>query len=152
MKNWILFGWYQMLGGGWGLIILLKELVINDVNLQQIIIATFFIALFILIIFSGLLTLRQNVHRKKIVMPSLIIQVIQFHFGGFGFAFVAGSYLGIELASETSFFFRPLYGNFLLSFEASESDFLSINIIPVVLLFFVDKLLGNSNPPHDGKD
>lgn len=140
MKEHFVFALYQFIGGLYGLIILLSEAYSKNLNFIQLTISVCFVILFCLVIVSSVLTFRQNTYAKRISIGLLALQIIQFHLGSFGFAFVAGGHIGFEIIEELSFFFRPLFGYFSISFEKTDPDFLSINIVPLVILFLLDKI------------
>jgi hypothetical protein len=140
MKARVILGYYQLIGSCWGLWLLFNEVFRGTLNANQLVIALFFFLLFTTVLVSGLALIRYKTFAIKLVKPTLILQVFQFHLFGFGFSFVSGSFLGITLDGDTSFNFQPLLGHFLLSFEANEVDFFSLNLVPVVLLILYNRV------------
>jgi hypothetical protein len=140
MRKHFVFGLYQLIGGLWGLILLLNETFNKSLNFYQVTISVFFVVFFCLVIFSSVLIFKQNTYAKRVSIGLLVLQTIQFHLSSFGFAFIAGAYVGFEIAGDISFFFRPLFGYFSISFERTDPDFLSINIVPLVILFLLGRI------------
>lgn len=133
MKNKFL-GLYLLLGGLWGLFILLRKAFIISLNSNQIMIASLFIVLYLILSSSGILMILEKKNVKNLILGLLIIQIFQIALGSFGFAFMGGTYLGLEIGNEINFIFEPLYAFFDLSFEPQSTNYVVINFIPIIII------------------
>lgn len=134
---------YQIIGAIWGLYLLMINAFSSSLNKSQATIAFIFIVLYLLSLFSGYLLLTQKDYAFKVILGLLILQIVQIQIENFGFAFVSGSYIGINVANEISYFFQPIYAYFLLSFEEQSMNVVSINISPIlIMILYFNRLLG----------
>jgi hypothetical protein len=133
MKNKGL-GLYLSIGGLWGLFILLRKAFTISLNSNQIMIAFLFIILYILVTISGILMILDKRQAKYLVLVLLLIQTFQFALGDFSFAFIGGTYIGIEIRDGINFIFEPLYAFFELSFEPHSIYYVDVNFVPIVII------------------
>lgn len=128
-------GWYLIISGIWGLFVLLRKAFAMEMNTNQMLISILFIALYAGLSYSGFATLRKYNYYLLLILVFMILQMVQFSFDSFSFAFAGGSYIGVEFYKQTNFFFKPLYTYFALSFEPSGHFGFGINFTPFSILF-----------------
>lgn len=137
-------GWYQIIGGGIGALIIFYSLFTTaQLSGLNILIYVFILLFFSYSIFCGALCIR---HKNNALIHSLInqfLQLISFAFFGFAFSYVAGLYLSVGLDLSNSIDMKFNFGiskfdfNINLEHERAEINF---NLVAFALIYWIDKL------------
>jgi hypothetical protein len=138
-------GWYQIIGGAIGAIIILYS-VFNSTQFSalNISIYVFMLLFFAYSIFCGTLCLK---HKDNALIHSLInqfLQLIGFAFFGFAFTYVAGLYLSIGLDLSNSIDMKFDVGiskfDFNINREHERAE-INFNLVAFALIYWIDKLM-----------
>ena len=138
-------GWYQIIGGGIGALIIVYSLITATELMGLNLLIYIFMALFFAYsIFCGTLCLK---HKDNALTHSLInqfLQLIGLAFFGFAFMYVAGLYLsvGLDLSSSIDFKFDIGVSKFDFNINRQhERAEINFNLVAFGLIYWIDKLM-----------
>ena len=137
-------GWYQIIGGATGLLLLLAlaipSLTFTSLNILILILMS---AFFVYSILCGILCLKA---KRGATVHSLInqfLQLISLTIAGFSFMYVAGVYLtiGFDLSKsfEIAFGFGISGFNFEINKESNDTV-INVNLVALGLIYWIDRL------------
>ena len=147
LKNKILIvflGIYQILGGTFGLVIAFKQSKVNF-NAHPILYFVVF-GLFCFSVYSGILVLSKKwITGLKYSYFNQLLQVVKINIIGFGYIYVAGSYLGLGFSDTPQFNIVYKYAIlkascFFWIATGSNEITIVINFIPIFLLILITYL------------
>jgi hypothetical protein len=133
---------YQIIGGLIGFFIL-WTIDFSSLSTNKVVLSIIAILLFTLSIYSGFLLLKNNL-AKGINLSIFLnsIQVISFGVLGYVFKFVSGVCIGLNLDLTEDVIVGLLFDvtNFQINGQgSSDALFLGINLIPIIILYFLFK-------------
>ena len=138
-------GWYQIIGGAAGILIILYSL-LSLTQFSELIISiySFMLLFFAYSIYCGTLCIKKS---DKALTHSLInqfLQIFAFAVFGFAFAYVAGLYLSIGLDLSTSVEIKFNFGiskfDFNINREQERSE-VNLNLVAFGLIYWIDQLI-----------
>ncbi|MNX88173.1 hypothetical protein D3C86_1201330 [compost metagenome] len=133
-------GWLQIIGGvvGLGLIayLLLQTEIINGALLLIFLTG---IGLFLFSIYAGKLLCFDEVKNKGLVLTFInqLLQLLQWNVMGYGISYSAGPAVIIGVKEFAITFNAGLFSNFSMSIRSDSPSFISINLIPLVIIIFL---------------
>ena len=138
-------GWYQIIGGAIGILIILYSLfALTQFSGLVILVYIFMLLFFAYSIYCGTLCIKC---KNNALMHSLInqfLQILGFAVFGFAFAYVAGLYLSVGLDLSKSFEMKFNFGiskfDFNINREQERAE-INFNLVAFGLIYWIDKLL-----------
>jgi len=137
-------GWYQIIGGSIGVILILY-LFATEAEIENVAIAIYAIsALFFLYsIICGVLCLNKKNSAFAYSLVNQLLQLIGFAFGGFAFIYIAGLYMsiGIDLSNSIDLNFSAGVSKFEFNINREQGRVeVSVNLISLWVIYWIDKL------------
>ena len=138
-------GWYQIIGGGIGILIILYALFTStQFSALSISFYVFSFFLFAYSIFCGILCLQSKNAALTHSLINQFLQLISFAFFGFAFSYVAGLYIsvGLDLSKsiDVTFNFGISKLDFNINNERDRAD-INFNLVAFGLIYWIDKLI-----------
>jgi hypothetical protein len=138
-------GWYQVIGGGIGALMILYALFTTAEFPGLSMLIYFFMFLFFAYsIFCGTLCLKNRDNALTHSLINQCLQVIGFAFFGFAFAYVAGVYVSIGLDLSNSINMKFNIGiskfDFNINRETERAE-VNLNLVAFGLIYWIDKLM-----------
>ena len=138
-------GWYQIIGGGIGVIIILYSLfTTTQLAGPNVLIYIFMLLFFAYSIFCGTLCIKHKTNAMKHSLINQFLQLIGFAFFGFAFTYVAGLYLSVGLDLSNSIDMEFDVGiskfNFNINREHERAE-INFNLVAFGLIYWIDKLV-----------
>jgi len=143
-SNILKIGWYQIIGGSIGVLIILYAL-FTTTQFSAFIVSFYILAslLFAHSIFCGTLCLKSKNNALTHSLINQFLQLISFAFFGFAFSFVAGFYIsvGLDLSKsvDVTFNFGISKLDLNINNEHERAD-ISFNLVEFGLIYWIDKL------------
>ena len=141
-------GWYQIIGGGIGVLIILYSLFTSaQLSGLNILIYVFMLLFFIYSIFCGALCIQ---HKANALTHSLInqcLQLIGFAFLGVAFSYAGGLYLsvGLDLSNSVNMKFNVGISKFDFNINREhERAEINFNLVAFGLVYWIDRLMKKS--------
>jgi hypothetical protein len=138
-------GWYQIIGGAVGVLIILYSLLsLTQFSGLVIFIYSFMLLFFAYSIYCGTLCIKNT---DKALTHSLInqfLQILGFAVFGFAFAYVAGLYVSVGLDLSTSIEMKFNLGISKFDFNINreqERTQINFNLLAFGLIYWIDKLM-----------
>ena len=137
-------GWYQIIGGGIGVLIILYSLFdATQLAGLNILIYAFMFIFFAYSIFCGTLCLQSKDTALRHSLINQFFQLIGFAFFGIAFSYIAGLYISVGLDLSTSVDMKFNFGISKFDFNVNrEHEWVEVNFNLVALgfIYWIDKL------------
>jgi hypothetical protein len=134
-------GIYHLIFGALGILYLVYMVfALNIVSSKELILYGVFIFLCILLAISGYAILLKHKWGIYLAILLQLLQIFNFSLMGFEYEFCSGIDLSIYL-TELKIDFNFLYVEFSLMINSIEEEYVSVNIIPIIITGFLVNLL-----------
>jgi hypothetical protein len=140
--NIVYLGWYQIIGGAIGIVTILFTLTTIDLEWLNVLVLLPAIILWSFSIITGLSCLKESDNAIKFTKLCQAFQIFWFAILGYAFSFCSGIYLNVGLDVTESFNLTGGIGISkydLMINKEKENAFVSINLIPIGILYLIDK-------------
>ncbi|MGB4771935.1 MAG: hypothetical protein WBP58_10770 [Chitinophagaceae bacterium] len=140
--NTVNLGWYQIIGGAIGIVTILLSLTTIDLEWPNALVFLPAIILWSFSIITGLSCLKESNNAIKLTKLCQAFQIFWFAILGYAFSFCSGIYLNVGLDVTESFNLTSGIGISkyeLMINKEKENAFVSINLIPICILYLIDK-------------
>ena len=131
-----IIGFYLIIVGFIGILFLL--FLINLKNTTSILIGLFFLTLLIIQIIGGFGIINKKVNGLYFSLISQLIQIFNFNLFNFKYKYCSGIELTFHL-EQFAFNFKLLSEDFSLIFKSNSVDFITINLIPILMIYLINK-------------
>jgi hypothetical protein len=144
-SNIAAIGWYQIIGGAIGVILLLY-LVFSLIQFSalNILIYVFMLLFFAYSIFCGILCIKYKGNALTHSLINQCLQLMGFAVLGFGFTYIAGTYLsvGLDLSNSVDMKFDIGISKFDFNINRDhERTEINFNLGAFVLVYWIEKLI-----------
>ena len=138
-------GWYQVIGGAIGIIIVLNilfhlELAALGLNLLFYFVMILF---FSYSVYCGILCIKLKTAALQFSLVNQFLQLLGFSFGGFTFKYVAGFFLsaGLDITNELHVSFNLGISTFQIYIvQEPITNYINFNLMALFLIYIIDKL------------
>ena len=141
-------GWYQIIGGGLGILIILYSLItLDQIAGLTIIIYAFMFVFFGYSVTCGTLCLKSHKNALRHSLINQLLQLVSLTIFGFAFSFVAGVYLSLGLDFSKSIEITFEFGISKFDFNINrehERTAVGLNLVALGLIYWINKLIKNS--------
>jgi hypothetical protein len=138
-------GWYQIIGGGIGALIILYSLfTAAQLSGLNILIYVFMLLFFIYSIFCGTLCIQHKANALTHSLINQFLQLIGFAVFSVAFSYVAGLYLsvGLDLSNSVNMKFNIGISKFDFNINRElERAEINFNLVAFGLIYWIDKLM-----------
>lgn len=140
MKKNHFFSYYQIITGALGVIVMLlsiAQLDFNDFSLKHYLFFFSNFLLFLIFLLSGIKLLTFSKLGIRLTYFNLMSQILNFSFGGYYYINRMYSTFGFEITNDYfSLLLNPLEFNVSIGYKTTIVNFISVNVVPVILLIF----------------
>jgi hypothetical protein len=138
-------GWYQIIGGIIGVLIILYSLLgLTQLSGLVIFIYVFMLLFYAFSIYCGILCIKHKNNALKHSLVNQLLQLLSFAVLGFAFAYVAGLHVSVGLDLSTSIEMKFNFGisnfDFNINRELERTE-INFNLVAFGLIYWIDKLM-----------
>ena len=138
-------GWYQIIGGGIGALIILYSLFTTaQLSGLNILVYVLMLLFFAYSIFYGTLCIKHKSNALTLSLINQFLQLIGFAFFGVAFTYVAGLYLsvGLDLSNSINMKFDVGISKFDFNINREhERAEINFNLVAFAFIYWIDKLM-----------